>query len=401
MGQEGRAPGPDPDGSASGGGPPPPADRLWLHPSELPLDPGLPRDARPRMAIPLAAGLTGALFAVGMAALVWRPDGSGGPNVAGAGSTVTAALPTAVRAPGAADAPDGPELVAAAGEARIFVLRVTAWTGIDPRYASAVVFRADGLVVTSAASVAGADAVEVRAGDGQSWRATIRGTDPENDLALLEVKSPALEAARFEHEGPVEPGAACVLVGAPETEAEPHVLARGTISAVDTVVAFGDSWLVGAIEVEVPSGTTTAGATLLDDEGRLIGMVTSWRGTGGDNRRVAVPAAVVRRSVRQLIDRGWVEHAWLGVTTTDVSVPGSPLVGARIAGVAPGGPAELGGIEVGDVVLAVDGTAVTGITALIRHVRAMEVGDIVVLDVLRGAQRLSFPVELAGKPSSH
>lgn len=352
----------EPDGDRHGearpgrtSGRPAPEHRRWVHPSELPGTSETAPPARSRLAIPVTAGLAGALAAFGLTTLVLS-GGAATPETTSASrpGTVT---PTILVGGGHGDAEASPMPPA--------VLRITAWSGVHAEYGSGVVYQHDGLVVTTASLVDGTTALEVRLPDGRSSPAEVLGSDPVNDLALLRVETGDLHPIRFTPPAHADAGDRCLVLGADEDSGS--VVSAGTIRDVESVARGARGWVVDAIEVDADAAGHLEGGALVDTSGALLGIVVGSEGT----RAVAVPTAAARDAVEELLTDGRAHHAWLGV----VGVDAVERRGALVERVAPGSPAATAGLRPGDVVVDVGGSAVEDVADLMRAVRHHEPGQ--------------------------
>lgn len=373
----------------------PPEGRGWIHPSELPPEPVEPTPpTRHRAVVPLTAGLAGALAAFGLTALVFSPGSSPSSGSGAPVATSSSARPL-IGGPPRALLTDPTGLAALAESVGPALVAVAAWTGPQVRYGSGIVYREDGLVVTVASLVEGATAVEVSTVDGRPAEAELVGADPDNDIALLRVDRAGLVPLAFAERPPsVRVGEPCALVGAAHDAQEGPWAAHGTVAAVGKVVRVADGWMVDVFEVDARLDTTGVGGALFDRSGTLLAVLTD---AGGEavSGTLAVPATTARRSVEQLLARGRVDHPWLGLATSDTA---TPVHGALVQVVDAEGPAASAGLLPGDVVVDLGGREVRGMGALLREVRRRQVGEAVVLGVVRGSDRLEVTVTLAPRP---
>lgn len=397
----GRTSGQDDDHAGPG-----PQQRPWIHPSELPAE-RAPDAAPPagtaahRLSLPVSTGLAGAVIAFGVAALMLGGDRANpGTGPSRAGVLFPSSLGTAT----------GP-VAGVTGSAAPAIVGVTAWEGAMPQYGSGVSYppppaaasgdvTPPGLVVTTRHLVDGATGVEVVTADGRSVMAEVIGTDPDYDLALLRVELPGLPALDFSPPlAAATVGADCVLVAAGHASAEDGWAARGVIASRGRVVHLDGTWMIDVLEIDARMASEGAGGAVLDASGALIGLLTTPGHDGADGANpsgvLAVPAARAARSIEQILDKGRVDHSWLGLAATDVDAPDD---GALVRAVDEAGPAAAGGIVAGDVVIGVGARAVRTMTGLLREVRRHEVGETVVVRVRRGGDELDLTVTLEARP---
>lgn len=363
-------------------GRPGPAQRPWVHPSELPSDPA--SKPRPRLVLPVTAGLAGVLAAVGLGALALDVTGSG--TALGPASTTTPRLAVTPTALGNGDG----AVPTVRGSLDGAVVAVTAWSGARARYGSGVTYEDDGLVITAASVVEDADAVEIGAPGTGRRGAEVVGRDPANDLALLRVDPTEAQLHAMTSPGRdpgVHVGQSCYLVGATD-EGSSLQMRRGSIRGTGGMVHHGDRWMVDVIAVDVGAGARGVGGALLDASGGLLGIVTA---ASVDDGAVVVPVRTAWRSAEQIMRHGDVEHPWLGVGTVDAE---GVRLGALVTNVAPGSPAAVVGLTAGDVIVAIDDDPVEGVAGLMRAVRAHEVGERVTVTLVRDGDTLELTVRL-------
>ena len=264
---------------------------------------------------------------------------------------------------------------------------------------SAVILSADGYLVTNNQVVEGATAVRVTLADGSTHDATVVGTDPSSDLAVLKVDATDLPAATFADDLP-DVGDTAIAIGSP-FGLDGSVTA-GIVSALDRSLSDGTSALGGLIQTDAAINPGNSGGALVDDQGRIIGINTAIYSASGANDGVgfAVPATTVTAVAEQLIDGGSVSWPVLGITGQDVTgalVEAYGLgadAGALVGEVVPGSGAAAGGLQAGDIIVGADGRSVDGMTDLVTVIRAHEVGDVLALVVVRDGATLTVEVEL-------
>ncbi|MGQ0805005.1 MAG: S1C family serine protease [Actinomycetota bacterium] len=372
----------DEDDGASGP-PPDPLDRLWFHPSELRSFLGSPtrstRAPQHRRSALVGLAAAGALVAtVGLVVVSGALD-----------SANDTALPGGIDALGGGAAA---RVVAIAG-ASVVTVQVTRADGTTT--ASGVCIDNE-VVLTSAHALEGATAVTVVAQDETSLPAVAAGADPETDLALLRVDSLAVPAARAGSSDDLREGHA-VLAVATGTRSKPQWVSVGTVEGLDEfVVTAAGTVIVGLIDTGTSAGRRHSGGAVIDERGRLVGILTVPRGASPG---LAMPIDTARDVAEQLAATGKAAHAWLGVTGADETERAGG--GARVDEVLPASPAEKAGIASGDVIVAVsDGESTTSVSSmadLMAEVRDRRPGHSLELTVLRDGAKRHMPVALSHK----
>lgn len=292
---------------------------------------------------------------------------------------------------------------------------------------SGVVFDAKGNIITNNHVVEGAAGkgdINVTLSDGRTFAATIVGTDPSTDLAVIRLDSPPgdLRPITLGSSDDLTVGAPVMAVGNPLGLS--GTVTTGIISALDRPVTTGDTGsnspfgdrsasepvVTNAIQTSAAINPGNSGGALVDSAGRLIGINSSIAQLGGSSGQsgnigigFAIPVKEVQSIASQLIADGTADHAFLGVSTRDTTTTdgASKRAGAGIAVVTGGTPAAAAGLEVGDVVIAVDGQRVDSSIALIAQVRERTAGDKVTVTIIRDGKRQDVAVTLAVKPSTN
>jgi S1-C subfamily serine protease len=258
----------------------------------------------------------------------------------------------------------------------------------------------DDLAITSNFHCPDETEVQVSGEEGElaTRRATVIGRDPALDLALLRVEGGGLTPPPHRDATSLAVGNLSIAVGRPGRSARASMRMIGVLG--QDVRTPGGGVLDSYIETDrmIPRGF--AGGPLIDAQGRVIGMSTRTLVRGHD---LAVPIAAIKRSVAQLLAHGSVPQGYLGVGVTAVALSraladeAETRHGALVSSLDESGPAEKAGIRQGDILIRVDGVAVSGPTEL-RQVVGERPGAAVALELLRGGGRLSLQVTLGTRP---
>jgi S1-C subfamily serine protease len=291
---------------------------------------------------------------------------------------------------------------------------------------SGFVIDEQGRIITNAHVVDGAGEIEVTLGDeGESYDAEVLGADPSTDIAVIEVDAPgdALEPLAFGDSSQVDVGDAAVAIGNPF--GLDGTATAGIVSGVQREINAPNGFTItDAIQTDAPINPGNSGGPLLDAAGRVIGVNSQIESAGGQGNvgiGFAVPIDTAREIAQQLIDDGQVEHAFLGVSATDLTPEIVDALnldadeGALVQSVVPDSPADEAGIEAGDAELSVDGQPlraggdliveadgepVASMTDVIAAVDSKQPGDEIELTLLRGDDERTVTVELGERPVS-
>ncbi|MDF2145543.1 trypsin-like peptidase domain-containing protein [Knoellia sp. p5-6-4] len=287
---------------------------------------------------------------------------------------------------------------------------------------SGVVIDREGHVLTNNHVVTGGGQgarITVTLSDGRTYRATIAGTDPSTDLAVLTLQDPPdnLEPVALGDSDALKVGDPVMAVGNPLGLA--GTVTTGIVSALDRpVTTSGEDSLSGQSEPVVTNAIQTSaainpgnsGGALVNAGGQLVGINSSIatlgasQGSQGGSIGIgfAIPVNEAKTIATQLIEKGSAQHALLGVTSRDGSASdgSAERAGATIAEVQPGTPAAEAGLRSGDTVIAVNGERVDSSLSLVAQIRERTVGDNVTLKVLRDGKELELTATLTAKSDS-
>jgi len=277
---------------------------------------------------------------------------------------------------------------------------------------SGVVYRSDGYIITNHHVVEGAGTVEVRLASGDVLAAEIIGSDELNDIAVVKVEADGLPAINLRTpDEPLIVGETVIAIGSPF--GLDATVTAGVISALNRELRL-DEQNPGEGVLTIPSIVQTdaainpgnSGGALVDAQGRLVGINTAILSGTGANQGVgfAVPADQAVESADQLIEQGFVRHALLGIAGRDITAEDATSLGlpdsrgAIIETVQPGTGAADVGLRPGDVIMRVDGEALSTMSELVAAVRDREPGDVVDLEVFRDGEEFDVEVELSERP---
>jgi len=265
--------------------------------------------------------------------------------------------------------------------------------------------------------------VFVEFADGNQVEATVRGYDPEADVALLKVdpEGLTLRPLPLGDSEKVAVGTPVAAIGSPFSEKQS--LSVGVVSAVDRSISGLTAFQIsGAIQTDAAINPGNSGGPLVNEDGQVIGINQQIKTSsgGGEGVGFAVPIDVAKRSLEQLRSKGEVSYAFLGVETVAIypqlrerfDLPVSK--GAWVQRVTSGGPADDANVRGGgdsettfqvrryrtggDVITSIDGRPVEDPDDLSRAVGLLEPGATVKLEVWREGARRDLDVKLDERP---
>jgi putative serine protease PepD len=367
------------------------------------------------VAVGAGAAVLSSLLTAGMVSLTDRTT-SGSSPAATSSSTGTATQ----SAPLVTSSSQLPDWVAVAGAVEPSVVSVKITAGQAQGEGSGVILDAQGRILTNNHVISGAGngGISVVLSDGRTFPASVVGTDPSTDLAVLKLNPSVsgLKPATFGDSSAVKIGDPVMAIGNPLGYSD--TVTTGIVSALNRPVApssgqgdpFGggsstaEDPVTNAIQTDAAINPGNSGGALVDSGGRVIGITSSIASlsvSGGESGSIglgfAIPINEAKQIADQLVSTGKVQHAFLGVKLSDntITLDGAQREAAVINEVTSGSPAATAGIKAGDAVIAINGQPVDSVYSLIGSIRALKPGTKVTLTVVRGGSSQQLPVTLA------
>jgi serine protease Do len=260
---------------------------------------------------------------------------------------------------------------------------------------------AEGHILTNNHVIERAERIAVKLADGRTMRATVVGTDPATDIALIKVDGARLPAAPLGDSDELRVGEWVCAIGNPL--AWEHTVTVGVVSFIGRQLF--DPSLDHYIQTDAAINFGNSGGPLINSRGEVIGInsAISWRAS---NIGFAIPINQAREILPQLKAQGRVSRGFLGVTLREVdpdlqrSLKLSTGRGALVQDVADGSPGARAGLRTYDLILSVDGDEVTTNTELIRRIASRSPGTVVRLRLVRNGREQDVRVRLAERPSA-
>ena len=266
---------------------------------------------------------------------------------------------------------------------------------------SAVIFRDDGLLLTSALMMDGTTAIDVILADGRHFDGRLLGVDRPTDVAVVEIDADHLPVAVMGSSEDLEVGSPTIAIGSALAAGEAPAVSTGVISAIGRRVDEAGESLHGMIQTDAPVDLGGAGGPLVDANGSVIGIVASMGG-GADGFCFATPINLARRVAGQLLASGQATHGWIGIEGGDLTTEQAQAMavdgGARIRDVETNSPASGAGLAPNDVITDIDGDPVASASALVVAMRDHEPGDAVTLGYWRDDQHHEVVVTVGQHP---
>jgi Do/DeqQ family serine protease len=238
--------------------------------------------------------------------------------------------------------------------------------------------------------------------DGRRFTARVVGVDPATDLAVLRIDAKNLPAMRFADSDAAQVGQWVVAIGSPF--GLDYTVTAGVLSAKGRG-GLGANEIEDYLQTDASINPGNSGGPLVNLHGEVLGINTMiiGRATGIG---FAIPANLARRVAKELLEKGDVQRAWIGVSYQELtpelasSFGVERTRGALVNEVVPGGPAQKAGIRSGDVILDVGGREVREGRDLLRAVLQYPVGDTIAVKVLREGREQKLALVTEERPDA-
>ena len=269
---------------------------------------------------------------------------------------------------------------------------------------SGVIVSPTGYLLTNNHVIDGADDIEVQLSDGRSAQATVVGTDPDTDLALLKINLDRLPAITFAPTDSLQVGDSVLAIGNPFGVGQ--TVTSGIVSALGRS-QLGLSTFENFIQTDAAINPGNSGGALVDANGLLVGINTAIFSRSGGSLGIgfAIPVDVARQVMEGLISQGQVKRGWIGVEPRDLNPEIVEMLrlpvnsGVLITGVLRNGPASKAGVQPGDVVVKVGSQVVANTAQLLNAVSVLAPESRVTLTLQRGSKPLELNLQVAQRPA--
>ena len=286
---------------------------------------------------------------------------------------------------------------------------------------SGFVIDSDGHIVTNEHVVDKATSVSVRFWNGNTYKASVVGTDPSTDLAVIKVDAPSsmLHPLAFGDSNQLQVGDSVVAIGSPFGLEE--TVTSGIVSALHRQMQAPNSFTINdSIQTDAAINHGNSGGPLLNSSGEVIGVNSQIAGDTGANVGIgfSIPSSTVKSIADTLISSGKVEHAYLGVSVQEIPASVADQLGAvegvMITQVRPNTPAEQANLigatgqktvdgqqypTGGDVITAIDGQKMTTSEGVQQAIDAHHPGDTISITYTRKGESKTVDVKLATRPT--
>jgi 2-alkenal reductase len=287
-------------------------------------------------------------------------------------------------------------------------------TEVEAGRGTGFIIDGSGNIVTNQHVVSGGTGFQVILADGEKRNATLVGSDPLSDLAVVRMEGSPPSTVTFGDSDTLQQGQPVLAIGSP-LGAFTGTVTSGVVSALNrdfpaSAAMTGEGIYTDLIQHDAAINPGNSGGPLFDLAGRVVGVNTLGIPQSGvtpvQGLFFAIPANHVADIASQLIESGQVSYPYIGIEyqaiSPDLAAQNDLPVdyGAYVLATVQGGPAEQAGIERGDIILSIGDQRIQGQTTFTEALFAQSPGDTVTVTVRRGNEELQFEVTLAGRQGS-
>jgi Do/DeqQ family serine protease len=268
---------------------------------------------------------------------------------------------------------------------------------------SGVIIGSEGYILTNQHVIDGADEILIALADGRGSQAVLIGEDRETDIAILQIPITGLAGIRVADMPTIRVGDVVLAIGNPLNVGQ--TVTMGIVSATGRN-RIGLNTFENFIQTDAAINPGNSGGALINAHGELIGINTAIfsQQVGAQGIGFAIPISLVLDIMQQIIEFGEVTRGWLGVEGTEINAraalaTGDPgIKGALIVGVYIDSPADMAGVRSGDIVVAVNGEAVSGIRDLLDKITRHNPGERIQVTIFRGPQEMTLDMKVSQRP---
>lgn len=275
----------------------------------------------------------------------------------------------------------------------------------EPRvvgYGSGVILTSDGYIVTNNHVIEGSQEVEVVLNDKRAFDATIVGTDPTTDLAVLKIKSNALPFLEYGNSDALRLGEWVLAVGNPYNLTSTVTAGIVSAKARNINILRAELALESFIQTDAAVNPGNSGGALVNTRGELVGVNAAIASRTGafSGYSFAIPVSIVQKVTTDIIEYGAVQRAILGVTITELDAGQAQkynidiIEGVLVTGLRPEGAAIGAGIKVGDAIVAINGVKVNSPSELQEQVSRYRPNDKISVTLNRRNRKIQLDVVL-------
>lgn len=276
---------------------------------------------------------------------------------------------------------------------------------IESSLGSGVILNPQGYILTNNHVIAAADEIEVALNDGRSARAKIIGTDPDTDLSVLKIELPGLHAITLGHSKTLRVGDVVLAIGNPFGVGQ--TVTSGIVSATGRNM-LGINTYENFIQTDAAINPGNSGGALIDASGNLIGINTAIFSKSGGSQGIgfAIPIALAKDVLQQIIEHGYVVRGWLGVAIQPIdpelakSFNLKSLDGVIVTNIILNGPADKAGLTRGDVITQINGQAIKHVRGALNVISNVKPGETAKMKIIRQGKEMEISAVVMQRPKN-
>ena len=258
-----------------------------------------------------------------------------------------------------------------------------------------------GYIITNNHVIARAKDIKVKLQDGREFKATLVGSDPASDVAVIKISPDKLHAIKFSDSDKLRVGDFVVAIGNPFGIGQ--TVTSGIVSALGRS-GLGIEAYENFIQTDASINPGNSGGALVNLKGELIGINTAIIGSRGGSGSVgiglAIPVNMALDITQQLIEYGKVRRGYLGVSAQDLTNDLSKAFGIKanrgaiITQVLKDSPADLAGIYIGDVVIKINNEDVQNASSMRNKIGLLKLNSIITMEINRKGKIITTKVQI-------
>jgi serine protease Do len=284
-------------------------------------------------------------------------------------------------------------------------------TGSQTVSGSGVFISDQGYLLTNNHVVEGTKQVTIVLSDGSQEKATIVGTDPFSDIAVLKAENRVPAVAALGNSDGLKPGESVIAIGSPLGTFK-NTVTVGVVSATDRSIDTGQGYQIeGLIQTDAAINQGNSGGPLVNLAGEVVGINSlivrnSGSGAVAEGLGFAIPINTAWAVAQQIMEKGYFARPYLGISyqsiTPDIATAYNLPVqwGAYVTDVADNSPASQAQLQVGDIITSIGGVTLDETHSYINTLFAYKPGDQVTLELVRNGKSLQVQVTLGESKSS-
>lgn len=271
---------------------------------------------------------------------------------------------------------------------------------------SGVVVSENGLILTNNHVINAADDIEVALSDGRKLSATIVGTDPETDLALIQVTADALPAITFSNSDQLEVGDIVLAIGNPFGVGQ--TVTQGIVSALGRN-QLGINTFENFIQTDASINPGNSGGALINSQGELVGINSAIYSKSGGSMGIgfAIPASLAKQVLDQIAINGTVTRGWVGIEVQDLTpalIESFDLKidqGVLVTRVLKNSPADQSNIKPGDILIEIDHTTIINTGSMLNIIASLKPNAKASIKFIRAGQLLDGTILIGTRPKQN